>query len=107
MNYMEKHRVRVGLRIAAARRAAGFSGQEAFAEHVKITRRHLSRIETGRSLPRADLLARIAEATGKTESFFESDEDEEAARMRAPRSILEELHDQLGAALGRGAEAQT
>lgn len=98
--------MRVGLRIAEARKAAGY-GQEAFAERVNVTRRHLSRIETGRNLPRPELLARIAAATGKTESFFESEDDEEAARMRAPRSILEELHDQLGAALGRGAEAQT
>lgn len=108
MSYMEKHRVRVGLRIAAARRAAGFSGQEAFAERVQITRRHLSRIETGRSLPRADLLARIADATGKPESFFESDDDEEAAPVEfgsAIQAMFERAVDQAVDRRLRRAEA--
>lgn len=108
MSHMDRHRVRVGLRVAAARKEAGY-GQEAFAVKVDVTRRHLSRIETGRNLPRPELLARIAEATGKTETFFESDDDEEAAPSMSLDAILKQrVDEQVAAAMRRlRAEPQT
>lgn len=61
----------IGAKIVSARKRTGIS-QENFAPLVGTTRRHLIRLEKGRHRPSADLLARIAEATGQPESFFRS-----------------------------------
>jgi transcriptional regulator with XRE-family HTH domain len=61
-------------RIVWARKQQGIS-QERFAELIGTTRRHMIRIEKGTHRPRRELLARIAEAAGVPEDFFDDDEE--------------------------------
>lgn len=77
MDVLQIHRERVGRRIRTARKTAGLS-HDRLAAIVGTSRQHLIRLEKGIHAPRPDMLARIAEATGKDESYFaDGDDDEE------------------------------
>ncbi len=73
---IQAHRERVGRQIRRARKHAGLS-HDALAVRVGSSRQHLIKLEKGMHLPSDALLGRIAEATGKTVSYFESEEDDE------------------------------
>lgn len=77
---LQSHRVLVGRQIAKARQAKGMS-HDALAAKTGTSRQHLIKLEKGQHLPRPEMLAKIAEATGKPESFFESEDDEESSAM--------------------------
>jgi transcriptional regulator with XRE-family HTH domain len=93
-------------RIVWARKQKDIS-QERLAELIGTSRRHMIRIEKGLHHPGPAFRARIAEATEQPEEFFESDDDEEAASMRSQprRSLLADLHEELGIAIGKPTEA--
>lgn len=74
---IQAHRERVGRQIRKARKQAGLS-HDALASKVGTSRQHLIKLEKGLHLPGDALLARIAEETGKSAAFFESDDDEES-----------------------------
>lgn len=86
----------MGRNVKRARLGAGYS-LDTLAAKVGTSRQHLIRIEKGRHLPRPGMLAAIAAETGKDESFFESEDDEESELPR--RDLLEALYGALGAAL--------
>lgn len=85
----------VGQRIVWARKRKGIS-QERLAELIGTSRRHMNRIETGRTVRPTDrFLERIAEATEQDVAFFVpaeatlDDEDEESALRRiAANAVL-------------------
>ena len=96
----------LGARIRLARNDTGLS-QEAFAEKISTSRRHVMRIERGQHRPTAPMLARIAEVTGVPVSdLLGDDEDEEPSlsfaealeRMLA-RSIDRAVREQLAIAI--------
>lgn len=76
---LQRQRERVGRQIRKARKDAGLS-HDRLALEVGTSRQHLIRLEQGQHAPRAEMLTRIAAATGKSEVFFEgeADDDEEA-----------------------------
>lgn len=74
--------VSIGLKIRKARTDAGYS-QERFAEKIGSSRRHVMRLERGDHQPGAAMVKRMAEVTGKPESFFADDDDEEADHAMA------------------------
>ena len=86
--------VRVGNRIRKARTDAGLS-QGTLARTIKTSRRNVLRWEGGYNLPRAEHIAEIARATGKSVDFFlgeaSGDDDEEddlyAALTEAMRAV--------------------
>lgn len=91
---MQPQRERVGRQIRKARKGAGLS-HDRLACKVGTSRHHLIRIEKGMHLPRPDLLAKIAEATGKPESFFTSDDDDEDPSSMPAARDLGDLFEQL------------
>lgn len=81
-------------------------------ESIRATERSVTRWENRVNAPSDGVVPAIAAATGKPIQFFYAvsetegdDDDEEAARMSSQRGFLEELHAQLGAALGKNTEA--
>lgn len=60
----------IASRIRRARRDAGLSHDRLGAEIGGVTRQHLIKLEKAKHRPRADMLARIAEATGRPLEFF-------------------------------------
>ena len=85
---MEAHRQRVGARIRQARKAAGLS-HDALAATVGTSRQHLIKLEQGRHLPRPDMLAAIADATGKPEQWFDQEDEEERTALTIDQILLE------------------
>lgn len=77
MGVIEDHRKRVGGRIFAARKEAKLT-LDGLAEKIGSSRHHLIRLERGAHTPKPETIAAIAEATGKPESYFDDDEDEES-----------------------------
>lgn len=74
---------RIGLRIKQTRLAKGLSHDKladrmAQRKGVRTSRQHLIKIEKGIHLPGGDMLGAIADALGKKESYFTSDDDEES-----------------------------
>jgi len=64
-------RKRFGLRIKQLRVASGIS-QEEFADHAKVARSYMSRIERGGANPSLDAIERLAEALGvDVQALFE------------------------------------
>lgn len=90
---VQAHRELVGRQIRKARKAAGLS-HDALAATVGTSRQHLIKLEKGQHLARPEMLAKIADATSRDESFFEDDADEEsdpvAALMDALRRVVRE-----------------
>ena len=87
----------VGEKIRWARTRAGLS-LDRLGEAVGTSRQHLIRLESGKHVPRADLLERIAEATGQEPAFFgESAEDQRLSRdrNRAKAEAARDLMDAL------------
>lgn len=84
MDLIAKHRELVGERIKSARNSAKLTLDQ-LAEKTGSSRQHLIRIEKGRHTPTAQMLQRVADATGQDVSFFNveadgdksSDEDDE------------------------------
>lgn len=76
-NAIQAHRERVGRKIRLARLSANMSHDQ-LAAKVGTSRQHLIKLEKGQHLARPEMLAKIAEATKKSERFFESDDDEES-----------------------------
>jgi transcriptional regulator with XRE-family HTH domain len=66
----------VGARIREARQAAGLT-QEAFADSISTSRRHVMRLERGDHRPSRSMVDRIAEVTGRPVSFFDKPDDGE------------------------------
>ena len=60
----------IAARIRRARRQAGLSHDKLGAAIGGVTRQHLIKLEKARHRPRADMLTRIAEATGKPVDYF-------------------------------------
>ena len=90
-NFLDVHRKFVGGRIRKARVRAGLS-HDGLAEKVGTSRQHLIKLEKGMHLPRPEMLAAIAEATGKEAAYFESDdEDESSMPMTGEAEFLEAL----------------
>jgi transcriptional regulator with XRE-family HTH domain len=77
---LQAHKERVGRQIRKARKHAGLS-HDALGAKVGTSRQHLIKLEKGMHLPSDAMLVRIAEATGKTPGFFESDEDDEESQL--------------------------
>lgn len=67
----------LGSRIRDARKDAGFSNQDAFAEAVGTTRRNVVRWETGKNVPGERYRRLIAEVTGRPDLFSDQDEEDE------------------------------
>lgn len=88
MNLLQQHRERVGRQIRRARKDAGLS-HDKLAAAAGTSRQHLIRLEKGEHVPRAELLQRIAEATGKEPAFFAGgeDEDDEESSMTFGQTI--------------------
>ena len=78
----------VGARIRDARLAAGFS-QEAFAEAIGTSRRHVMRLEGGMHRPSRPMLTRIAQATGRDAKVIDPDAKE--GDMQVAAMLLELL----------------
>jgi transcriptional regulator with XRE-family HTH domain len=98
MQLLREQRERVGRQIRTARRQAGLSHDQ-LAARVGTSRQHLIKLEKGQHLPRPEMLDRIAQATNKAPSFFESDdEDEESDAMEAlTRALRRVVRDELAA----------
>ena len=60
----------IAARIKQARKASAFPTLDGLAEQIGTSRHHLIRLEGAKHRPRADMLQRIAEATGKPLDFF-------------------------------------
>lgn len=91
MNYLiQSQRERVGRQIRKARQQAGLS-HDRLAAQVGTSRQHLIKLEKGIHFPRPEMLAAIAEATGKTERFFESDDDEEPHPMTLDELLRQQI----------------
>lgn len=60
----------IAQRIRRARRQAGLSHDKLGDALGGVTRQHLIKLEKAKHRPRADLLSRIAEATGKSVDYF-------------------------------------
>lgn len=92
MDVMQAQRLRVGAQIRKARKGAGLS-HDRLGAMVGTSRQHLIRLEKGDHAPRAEMLAKIAEATGKPEAFFtgDSDDEEESRTMPSQFEMLEAL----------------
>jgi len=90
---IQVYRERVGRQIQKARKQAGLS-HDALAAQTGTSRQHLIKLEKGMHMPSDALLARIAAATGKSISFFETDADEDgdpAAEIeRGVRGVVRE-----------------
>ncbi len=84
----------LGARIRLARKQARLS-HDRLGALVGTSRQHLIRLEKGMHRPRPEMLARIAEATGKPVEFFEQDDDEEADPVsdlvRSLRALVREV----------------
>jgi transcriptional regulator with XRE-family HTH domain len=77
MDYLTRDsRIRIGIRIRAARKQAGLS-HDRLGALVGTSRQHLIKLEKGQHAPREETLRRIAVATGKSVSFFLADENDE------------------------------
>jgi transcriptional regulator with XRE-family HTH domain len=65
------------------------------AELIGTSRRHMIRIEKGSHRPGPAFIARIAEATGESDSFFreEEDDDDEAALRAMAEGLVAVLMD--------------
>jgi transcriptional regulator with XRE-family HTH domain len=61
----------LGSELARARVAAGFSSQQALADHLGFDRTVITKAETGERLPSLEVLAKVAEATGIDRELFE------------------------------------
>jgi len=61
----------LGSELARARVAAGFSSQQALADHLGFDRTVITKAETGDRPPSLDVLAKLAEATGLDKELFE------------------------------------
>lgn len=57
-------------RIKQARKASNHRTLDGLAEEIGSSRHHLIRLEGGKHRPRAEMLSRIADATGKPLDFF-------------------------------------
>jgi transcriptional regulator with XRE-family HTH domain len=75
---MHELQVRVGIRIAAARRARNLS-QRDLSLLVGSATRTIQTWEAGQRHPRPDALARVAAATGRPVSWFYEVEPDQAA----------------------------
>lgn len=86
---------RLGLRIRKARVLAGFS-QEAFAEKINTSRRHVMRLEKGQHRPSEPMLNRISEVTETSiEELLGGVEDEEesstvSVTLNLPQVLFDE-----------------
>lgn len=87
---IDAHRKRVAQRIRLARVTSGLSHDQLGAK-VGTSRQHLIKLEKGMHLPRIEMLARIADATGRDLSYFQSDEDDEEADPMASFSAALDL----------------
>lgn len=67
----------LGTRIREARKDAGFTNQDAFAEAVGTTRRNVVRWETGKNVPGEHYRKLIAAVTGRADLFPDEDEEDE------------------------------
>lgn len=93
-----RQKERVGRQIRKARRQSGLS-HDKLAARVGTSRQHLIKLEKGMHLPGDGLLEAIARETGKSEAFFEGDEDDEEAalsldemlRLRIRQLVREEV----------------
>lgn len=81
-NLLQTHRERIGRRVKTARSEANLT-LDGMAARVGTTRQHLIKLEKGQHAPRAEMLQKIADATGKDPSFFQGDDsdDEESSPM--------------------------
>lgn len=61
----------LGSELARARVAAGFSSQQALADHLGFDRTVITKAETGERPPSLDVLAKLAEATSLDRDLFE------------------------------------
>jgi transcriptional regulator with XRE-family HTH domain len=95
VNLFQAHRELLGSRIRTARKTAGLSHDQ-LAAKVGTSRQHLIKLEKGIHAPRPEMLAGIAEATGKSEEFFTGDgeDDEEADPVADLYSALMRAVDQ-------------
>lgn len=99
MHFIDQQRELVGRQIRRARKDAGLS-HDKLAERVGTSRQHLIKLEKGIHLPGPKLLSAIARETGKSETFFETDseDDEEldamAALTRAVQLVVRETLNQ-------------
>jgi transcriptional regulator with XRE-family HTH domain len=74
----------IASRIRRARRQSGMSHDKLGEAIGGVTRQHLIKLEKAQHRPRADMLTRIAEATGKPLDFFLVEE------VREPESFSNE-----------------
>ena len=70
-------------RIREARESAGFTDEE-FAEVLSVSRAAIGQYETGQSLPRGEIFARIIDVTGQPNSFFTTPRNRSVTRFRMP-----------------------
>src|SRR4051812_5444620 len=75
---LQAQREIIGRRVRTARLSAGLS-HDALGVKVGTSRQHLIKLEKGMHLPRPEMLTKIAEATGKDESFFTEDDEEDSS----------------------------
>lgn len=87
----------IGLRIRKARVQAGFS-QEAFAERVNTSRRHVMRLEKGQHCPSESMITRIAEVTETSVAELLGDDEDEESSM----SFGDAMQTMLDKAVARG-----
>lgn len=103
---LQAHREHVGRRIRMARVSSGLSHDQ-LAGKIGTSRQHLIKLEKGQHMPRPEMLTKIAEATGKDASYFESDDDDEesdavADLMQSLRRVVrDEVEDEVRLALPR------
>ena len=85
----------IATRIKRARKTSSYPSHDKLGDACGgVTRQHLIKLEKGMHMPSDALLARIAAATGKSISFFETDADEDgdpAAEIeRGVRGVVRE-----------------
>ena len=68
----------IAARIRRARRYAGLSHDKLGAAIGGVSRQHLIKLEKAQHRPRADLLSKIADATGKPIDFFLVEDSDDA-----------------------------
>ena len=85
----------LGARLREARLAAGLT-QEQVARLAGTTRHYISNLEHGRTLPSVPMLARIAEALGRSiDRLVGMPERRERARIKRRKALDPEVLDQL------------
>ena len=87
---LHAQRILVGRQIRKARQLSGLS-HDKLAARIGTSRQHLIKLENGQHLPRPEMLAAIARETGKSERFFDSDDDEESDPVADLMSAIRRL----------------